>query len=141
MPTMGAFNRMAPVEPWKTASPKPKIPPSDATSQYPLPLGVAAIPTIGALRRMPPVEPWKRASPNEKTPPAGAGEDADAGAGRPRHAHDRRVQRQVAGRAAEWRAAEREDPAVSGDHPVAAVRVLRHTRRRQWHGRRVRRWP
>jgi hypothetical protein len=33
MSTMGRFSAMAPVEPLKTASPKEKIPPSDATSQ------------------------------------------------------------------------------------------------------------
>ena len=33
MPTIGLFSGMAPVEPWKPASPKLKIPPSDATSQ------------------------------------------------------------------------------------------------------------
>src|SRR5438309_1262163 len=32
---MGAFNRMLPVEPWNDASPKLKMPPSPATSQYP----------------------------------------------------------------------------------------------------------
>ena len=30
---MGWFNRMFPVDPWKTASPKVKMPPSEATSQ------------------------------------------------------------------------------------------------------------
>jgi hypothetical protein len=40
---------MEPVDPKKVASPKLKMPPSDATSQYPSPDGVAAIPTIGAL--------------------------------------------------------------------------------------------
>jgi hypothetical protein len=33
MPLMGLFSLMAPVEPWKTASPKAKMPPSLATSQ------------------------------------------------------------------------------------------------------------
>ena len=33
MPTMGRLSRMAPVEPWKVASPKVKIPPSEATNQ------------------------------------------------------------------------------------------------------------
>ena len=33
MPTIGWFSVMAPVEPWKAASPKEKMPPSDATSQ------------------------------------------------------------------------------------------------------------
>jgi hypothetical protein len=35
MPTMGLFNAMAPVDPWKVASPNEKIPPSDATRSYP----------------------------------------------------------------------------------------------------------
>ena len=33
MPTTGAFSRVPPMEPWKCASPKVKMPPSDATSQ------------------------------------------------------------------------------------------------------------
>src|SRR2546422_7846591 len=50
---------MDPVEPWNAASPKEKTPPSEATSQYPLPVGVAAIPTIGLLSGVPPMEPKK----------------------------------------------------------------------------------
>ena len=38
MPTMGLFSAMAPVDPWKAASPKEKIPPSDATRSYPRPV-------------------------------------------------------------------------------------------------------
>ena len=37
------------MEPWKAASPKEKMPPSDATSQYPPPSEVAAAPTYGRL--------------------------------------------------------------------------------------------
>ncbi len=33
MPTTGWLRRMSPVEPWKAASPKEKMPPSAATSQ------------------------------------------------------------------------------------------------------------
>jgi len=33
MPTIGLFKWVAPVEPWKPASPNEKMPPSDATSQ------------------------------------------------------------------------------------------------------------
>jgi len=33
MVTMGLFSLMAPVEPWKAASPKLKTPPSEAASQ------------------------------------------------------------------------------------------------------------
>jgi hypothetical protein len=33
MPTIGLLSAMAPVEPLKAASPKAKIPPSEATSQ------------------------------------------------------------------------------------------------------------
>ena len=48
IPTMGEFSREAPVEPccpfgtepWNVASPKVKIPPSAATSQYPRPEAV-----------------------------------------------------------------------------------------------------
>src|SRR5437867_11320390 len=48
-----------PLEPRKGASPKAKIPPSAATSQYPAPLGVAAIPTTA------------RARPAARAPPTG----------------------------------------------------------------------
>ena len=63
---------MAPVEPWKGASPKEKMPPSEATSQYPEPPGSAAMPTMGRLRCMAPVEPAKAASPKAKIPPSEA---------------------------------------------------------------------
>ena len=36
------------------------MPPSEATSQYPPPSGVAAMPTMGLLRGMAPAEPKKR---------------------------------------------------------------------------------
>lgn len=49
MPTMGALSGLPPIEPWKAASPKEKTPPSDATSQYPLPSEDAAAPTNGTL--------------------------------------------------------------------------------------------
>ena len=45
------------------ASPKLKMPPSEATSQYPPPSGVAAMPTIGAFSGLPPCDPKKPASP------------------------------------------------------------------------------
>ena len=63
---------MPPIEPKNVASPNANTPPSDATSQYPLPSGVAAMPTTGRLRRMPPVEPKNVASPNPNTPPSEA---------------------------------------------------------------------
>ena len=63
IPTIGLLSAMAPVEPKKAASPKAKIPPSDATSQYPFPEGVAARPTIGRLSMIPPVDPMKVALP------------------------------------------------------------------------------
>src|SRR5664280_1654772 len=72
MPTTGATRLIAPVEPWKTAPPKLKMPPSEATSQYPGPLDGVAIPTMGALRWMLPVDPWNPASPKEKMPPSDA---------------------------------------------------------------------
>ena len=72
MAMAGALSGVAPAEPWNRASPKEKIPPSAATSHYPLPVGVGAIPTIGLLSRMLPVEPKNRASPKEKIPPSDA---------------------------------------------------------------------
>jgi hypothetical protein len=45
------------MEPRNRASPKEKIPPSDATSQYPRPVGVGVIPTIGWFSRLPPIDP------------------------------------------------------------------------------------
>ena len=69
MPTMGSFSAIAPVEPWKAASPKEKIPPSDATIQYPLADGVDATPTIGRCNATLAVEPWADAPPPEKTAP------------------------------------------------------------------------
>ncbi len=49
--------------PKKCASPYEKIPPSEATSQYPPPSGVDAIPTTGLFSTMLPVLPKKVASP------------------------------------------------------------------------------
>ena len=72
MPTMGLFRRMLPVDPENTASPKANTPPSEATNQYPAPVGVAAIPTMGLFRRMLPVDPEKTASPKANTPPSEA---------------------------------------------------------------------
>ena len=66
------FSGLPPIDPWKAASPKLKMPPSEATSQYPSPLGVAAMPTIGLLSGLPPIEPWKAASPKLKMPPSEA---------------------------------------------------------------------
>ena len=60
------------MEPANPASPKAKMPPSDATSQYPPPVGVAAIPTIGLFSCIDPVEPRKGASPKAKMPPSDA---------------------------------------------------------------------
>ena len=57
MPTMGAVRGVLAVEPRKSASPKAKMPPSDATIQYPRADGVSAMPTMGRLRWMAPVEP------------------------------------------------------------------------------------
>ena len=64
------FSRRSPVDPKNSASPKLKMPPSVATSQYPLPDGVAAMPTIGWFRRMSPVDPKNSASPKVKIPPS-----------------------------------------------------------------------
>src|SRR5439155_870911 len=70
--TTGLLSLIAPVDPAKVASPKAKMPPSDATSQYPLPDGVEDIPTTGLLSFMLPVEPKNFASPKEKIPPSDA---------------------------------------------------------------------
>ena len=45
------------MEPKKRASPYVKMPPSEATSQYPLELGVSAMPTTGAFSGVPPALP------------------------------------------------------------------------------------
>ncbi len=63
MPTIGLLSLTAPVEPRKAASPKEKIPPSEATSQYPCPLAVGAMPTTGLLSFSAPVEPLNAAEP------------------------------------------------------------------------------
>ncbi len=47
MPTMGLLSRRLPVEPWKAASPKEKMPPSEATSQYPPLSPVGVMSTMG----------------------------------------------------------------------------------------------
>src|SRR5438093_1038427 len=70
MPTIGWASLMLPVEPLKLASPKAKIPPSVAASQYPAPVRVAVMPTIGWASLMLPVEPLKVASPKAKIPPS-----------------------------------------------------------------------
>ena len=72
MPTIGDLSCRPPMEPRKGASPKLKMPPSDATSQYPLPSGVAATATTAALSGLPPMEPRKGASPKLKMPPSDA---------------------------------------------------------------------
>src|SRR5664280_1583212 len=72
IPTIGLLSLKAPADPWNTASPRVKTPPSDATSQQPPPSGVAAIPTIGLLSLRAPVDPWNAAPPREKTPPSEA---------------------------------------------------------------------
>ena len=60
------------MDPRKVASPKLKMPPSAATSQYPWPSGAAAMPTIGASSVLPPMDPRKGASPKLKMPPSAA---------------------------------------------------------------------
>src|SRR3954453_2173492 len=72
MPTMGLFSFMLPVDPWNRASPKLKMPPSDATIQYPPQVGVGDIPTIGLLSGVPPIEPRNGALPKVKMPPSDA---------------------------------------------------------------------
>src|SRR5919202_805499 len=46
IPTMGRLSGRPPMDPRKVASPKAKMPPSEATNQYPWPVAVGAIPTI-----------------------------------------------------------------------------------------------
>jgi len=72
MPTTGRLRWRPPIDPWKAASPKAKIPPSLATSQYPRPSAVGARSTTGASRRRPPIDPKNRASPKVKMPPSAA---------------------------------------------------------------------
>ena len=57
MDTIGWLSLMEPVEPKNGASPKAKMPPSLATSQYPFPLGLDAIPVMGLLSFNEPVDP------------------------------------------------------------------------------------
>ena len=57
MPTIGWLRRMPPVDPRKRASPKLKMPPSVATSQYPLPDGVAAMSTTARFNTMRAADP------------------------------------------------------------------------------------
>jgi hypothetical protein len=72
MPVTARAGRCGAAEPKKPASPKANRPPSAATSQYPLPVRVAAMPVTGWLRRVPPMEPRKRALPKANTPPSRA---------------------------------------------------------------------
>src|SRR6266550_7403371 len=72
MPTMGLLRRIDPVEPKNLALPKAKIPPSVATSQYPLPSAVPAMPTMGLFNLIDPVEPRNLALPKLKIPPSEA---------------------------------------------------------------------
>ena len=72
MPTMGRFSGLAPMEPRNAASPKAKMPPSEATNQYPAPSGVAAMPTMGRFSGLAPMEPRNAASPKAKMPPSEA---------------------------------------------------------------------
>ena len=73
MATMGWFSLIDPVEPKNPASPKAKMPPSEATSQYPPLSGVAAMATIGLFSLIDPVEPKNAApEPKLKMPPSEA---------------------------------------------------------------------
>jgi hypothetical protein len=56
-------------EPWKVASPNATTPPSSASSQYPRPVGVAAIPTMGRLRAILDRSPYQWALPALVTSP------------------------------------------------------------------------
>src|SRR5579871_3948172 len=63
MPTMGALSFRPPVDPRNVASPKAKMPPSDATSQYPPPSADAAMLTMGRLSFSAPAEPKNADAP------------------------------------------------------------------------------
>ena len=56
-------------DPWNGA-PKAKMPPSEATSQYPPVAASVAMPTTGATSGRAPAEPWNPASPKAKMPPS-----------------------------------------------------------------------
>ena len=95
------------------------MPPSEATSQYPLPPGVAAMADDRRVQRL--------AAPRAEEAGVAVVEDAPVGGHEPisaavvgrRHADDRLVQRDAAGRAEKARVAVIEDAAVACDHPVA----------------------
>ena len=96
------------------------MPPSAATSQYPLPSGVAAMPTIGLVE-------VRRAHGAVELGVA-EGEDAAVeraqpvalGVRRGRHGHDRPLQRQVAGRALEAASPKAKTPpsALASKYPL-----------------------
>ena len=60
---------MSPVDPWKTAFPKAKMPPSLPTIQYPAPLGAATDPTSDPLSLVVLMSPKAFADPNVSTLP------------------------------------------------------------------------
>jgi hypothetical protein len=70
MATIGEARRRSPSEPRNGAEPKAKTPPSSATSQYPPPLGTAAMPTTGWAGFLSAREPKKGALPKLCTPPS-----------------------------------------------------------------------
>ena len=70
MPTTGWFRGWPPIEPENRASPKAKMPPSAATSQYPPPVAVAAMPTTGWDRSRAEASPAAGASPSAATVPS-----------------------------------------------------------------------
>ena len=90
MATTGWLMRCPPIDPKNCAAPKAKMPPSDATSQYPPPWGMAAIPTIGAARAVAPMDPKNCASPKAKMPAVRRHEPVAAAVGRRCHADDGR---------------------------------------------------
>ena len=53
MPTIGLLRWMPPADPKNPADPKLKMPPSDATSQYPPSLPLCAMPTMGLFSAVP----------------------------------------------------------------------------------------
>src|SRR5256885_11256957 len=66
MPVIGLLRCRPPRDPRKSAS-KAKMPPSEATSQYPTPSGSGTTDCTGAFSLRPPIEPRNAASPKVRS--------------------------------------------------------------------------
>ena len=118
---IGEPGGLAPSEPSNEASPKAKIPPSEATIQYPRPSWVGAMPMMGWLRWCPPHRALEAGIAVGKDPAVGGHHPVPASVVCGRHADDRLVEVKGAGRAPEPGVAEREDTAVRSVEPIAAA--------------------